>query len=73
MDSTGTPIFVGDMVKWRGRRYTIKAFGAATGALGTHVIEFEEEPLHIVDANDIPCEIGVDLVCRADLIWKERP
>ena len=60
-DSKGTPIFAGDRVRWRGREYTIKAFGPPTGRFGTCVIEFEE-PRH---STEDPDEISVDLIGRA--------
>jgi hypothetical protein len=58
-DSTGKEIAVGDKVRWRGEFYTIKAFGPATGQLGTCTIEFNE-PVHITD--ETPDEISVDKV-----------
>jgi hypothetical protein len=61
-DSAGRPIGVGDHVRWRGQIYTIKAFGAPDGRLGTRAIEFEEQ-LHIAD--EVPDEIAVDLVRTA--------
>lgn len=57
-DSAGREIRVGDCVRWRGRLYTIKAFGALVGRCGTRAIEFEET-LH---RQEVPDEIAVDLV-----------
>jgi hypothetical protein len=58
-DSTGRTIGIGDRVSWRGQLYTIKAFGEAVGRYGKRAIVFEEPP-HI--QNEVPDEIGVDLV-----------
>lgn len=58
-DSAGRAIHVGDRVSWRGKIYTVKAFGALVGRCGTHEITFEE-PSHVPD--EIPDESGVDLV-----------
>ena len=58
-DSAGRAIHVGDRVSWRGQIYTIKSFGDPVGRFGTCTIEFEES-LHRAD--EIPDEIGVDLV-----------
>jgi hypothetical protein len=60
-DSTGKSIGVGDRVSWRGQLYTIKAFGEPIGRFGTRSIAFEE-PVH---SEEVPDEIGVDLVERA--------
>lgn len=59
MDSAGRPITVGDVVTWRGRPYTIKAFGDPNGRCGTRTILFQE-PLHV--EGEVPDKIGVDLV-----------
>jgi hypothetical protein len=59
MDSAGKLIRVGDRVTWRGQIYTIKAFGDRVGHFHTRSITFEET-LHV--SNEIPDEIGVDLV-----------
>lgn len=61
-DSSGKEIAVGNRVSWRGKIYTIKAFGEPVGRCGTRAILFEE-PLHL--QGEVPDEIGVDLV-RAD-------
>lgn len=58
-DSSGRSIGVGDRVNWRGKIYTIKAFGETVGRYGTRVIEFKE-PRHRQD--EVPDEIAVDLV-----------
>jgi hypothetical protein len=59
MDSAGRPISVGDTVTWRGKFYTIRAFGERFGPHDLYAIEFVE-PLHI--QGEIPDEFGVDLV-----------
>lgn len=59
MDSAGRPISVGDTVTWRGKFYTIRAFGDRQGPNDLYAIEFVE-PLHI--QGEIPDEFGVDLV-----------
>lgn len=58
MDSTGNPVFVGDIVKFRGQIYTIKRFLETTGSCGTSQIEFEE-PQHTPEIAD---EISIDKV-----------
>lgn len=58
MDSAGRPISVGDTVTWRGKFYTIRAFGERFGPNDLYAIEFEE-PLHMPG---IPDEFGVDRV-----------
>lgn len=57
-DSTGTPIQVGDRVRFRGRVYTIKSFLPKEGRAGTSAITFEE-PQHIAEPAD---EWSVDKV-----------
>lgn len=59
MDSAGRPISIGDTVTWRGRFYTIRAFGDRVGPHDLYSIEFEE-PLHV--QGEVPDEFGVDLV-----------
>jgi len=61
MDSSGKPIAVGDVVRWRSHLYVIKAFGERIGAFDTLAIEFTETP-HLTDEQ--PCEASVDLVER---------
>ncbi len=57
-DSTGNPVKAGDLVMFRGQRYTIKRFLSAVGTLNTCQIEFEEE----VHTPEIPDEISIDLI-----------
>ncbi len=57
-DSRGTPVRVGDVVRFRGKEYTIAAFGPKEGRFGTHLIEFTEEP----HTTEKPDEISIDLV-----------
>jgi hypothetical protein len=58
MDSSGTPLAIGDSVCWRGALYTIKEFGPKTGIRGTYTFVFEE-PL---ECAGVPDEISVDRV-----------
>ena len=58
-DSTNKMLNEGDRVRFRGRVYTIKRFWAGEGQFGCAAIEFEEDDVH---TNDIPDEIGVDVV-----------
>lgn len=60
MDSMGTPIEVGDVVKFRGRFYHIKNFRRGEGKMNTAAIDFVE-PCH---TNEIADEISVDLFQR---------
>lgn len=57
MDSAGRPISVGDTVCWRGKLYTIRAFGDRVGPANLYAIEFVE-PLHI--QGETPDEFSVD-------------
>lgn len=57
-DSTGTPIYVGDVVRFRGHRYTIFSFLPGEGRFGSAAIEFVE-PCHTAETPD---EISVDIV-----------
>ena len=56
-DSTGTPIKIGDTVRFRGEIYTIKEFISNKGIFETAQIVFNE-PQH---TNEIADEINVDL------------
>ncbi len=58
LDSSGQPINVGDMVRFRGEVYTIKNFLFGCGIHGTSQIEFEEEQ-HTEEVAD---EISVDRI-----------
>ena len=62
MDSAGQSISIGDTVTWRGRFYTIRAFGERQGPNNLYAIEFEE-PLHMPG---VPDEFGVDLVSETE-------
>ena len=60
-DSTGKPIFIGDIVKFRGKLYTIKEFlNKGSGKLGTWQIIFFEKQ-HVKEIAD---EISVDFIKR---------
>lgn len=63
MDSTGNEVFVGDVVRYRGREYTIAGFGTRTGRYDTWRIEFTE-PVHT--PNERPDEISIDFVRKRD-------
>ncbi len=57
-DSSGRPIKEGDRVRFRGKEYTIKKFRPGLGRFRSAQIEFEEP----CDRDEVPDEIGVDLV-----------
>ena len=57
-DSTGNRIFTGDKVRFRGKEYTIKSFGAMEGTCDTYVIYFNEKQ----HTEEIADEISVDLI-----------
>ncbi len=59
-DSTGKPINVGDVVKFRGELYTIKAFGPKEDVFGVCTIIFTE-PCH---TDEVPHECNVDKAAR---------
>jgi hypothetical protein len=60
-DSTGKQVRVGSRVRFRGRVYTIKAFGPPNSSSRgeCRTIEFEESPVHV---DDVPDEWAIDLV-----------
>ena len=58
-DSTGKLIKTGDVVRFRGQEYTIKAFGPVEEFYGVHTIIFEEEEVHTPET---PHECNIDLV-----------
>lgn len=58
-DSTGKLIKTGDVVRFRGQEFTIKAFGPKEDHYGVHTLIFEEEITH---TEEIPNEISIDLV-----------
>lgn len=58
-DSTGKLIKIGELVKFRGRVYTIKEFlNNGRGDCGTRQIIFKEKQ-HV---SEVACEFTVDLV-----------
>ncbi len=57
-DSTGRQIWVGDMIKFRGQKYTLKGFGPDESHYGVATLIFEEE-LH---TKEVPHECNVDKV-----------
>lgn len=61
-DSSGSPVRIGDRVRWRGEVYTITAFGDRTGRFGTHTIEFDRPP-HL---DQTPDELSIDLIDPLD-------
>lgn len=61
-DSTGKSVAVGDLVRCRGKEYTIKAFRPGEGRMGTSAVEFTE-PFHI---DEVPDEISIDLIKKGN-------
>ena len=59
-DSTGKTILVGDVIRFRGKEYTIKEFNPKKGIYDTCSIEFNE-PQHVTEVAD---EISVDFIRR---------
>lgn len=57
-DSTGTPIKVGDKVRFRGHDYVIKGFIAGKGTHGTAAIEFTTAR----NTPEVADETSVDLI-----------
>lgn len=58
-DSTGTPIRIGDKVRFRGKEYTIDRFIPGLGRFGSQAIVFAESEVH---TDETPDEISVDLI-----------
>ena len=50
-DSTGKTILVGDVIRFRGKEYTIKEFNPKKGIYDTCSIEFNE-PQHVTEVAD---------------------
>jgi hypothetical protein len=57
-DSTGKPIHIGDRLRFRGKEYTLKAFGPLENHFGVATFVFKE-PVH---TEEIPNEISVDKI-----------
>ena len=66
VDSTNTPIEIGDHVQWRGEDYTIKSFPDGLSARGFPKIEFNEEP----HTDEEPDCVAVDRIPTIYL-WRE--
>lgn len=58
-DSTGKLIKTGDVVRFRGQEFTIKAFGPVEEHYGVATLIFEEEVTHTPET---PHECNIDLV-----------